>query len=317
METDDVDAPHIRRLTCDNPSPMTLEGTHTYVVGHPEAAEAVIVDPGPEGHREHMQDVFEALGGRAVAEILVTHRHRDHTGAAKTFSARTGAPVRGLEPGQCLPGGQGTVLPLQDGELISVGGTTLTVLHTPGHTSDSVCLWIPEAAASSWGTAQKASPSAPHEQIQADSQSQADADPSPVLMPDAVQNIPPHPEPGAGFMLTGDTILGRGTTMLEFPDGTLTDYLSSLERLATLGDVTVLPAHGPARPGLRERAEQYIVHRQERLDQVRGLLGKHGRELTAEQLGTLLYGDRSTVPEGIITKIAAAQLEHLGHLGEL
>lgn len=308
MENDDV-APHIRRLTCDNPSPMTLEGTHTYVIGHPEAEEAVIVDPGPEGHREHLQAVFSVLADRTVTEILVTHRHGDHTGAAKAFSARTGAPVRGIDPDQCLPGGQGTVLPLADGEVIAAGGTTLAVLHTPGHTSDSVCLWVPEEAAGQRGGRATFSASGP--------QNQADGVPSPTLMPDSTEEVPLPPDMGTGFMLTGDTILGRGTTMLDFPDGTLTAYLASLERLAGLGDVVVLPAHGPTRPSLRETAGRYLAHRQERLDQARELLAEHGHELTAEKLGALIYGERSPLPEGVIAKIASAQLEHLRGLGEL
>lgn len=275
METDDGTAPHIRRVTCDNPSPMTLEGTHTYVIGHQDAEEAVIVDPGPEGHREHLRAVFDALGDRTVTEILVTHRHGDHTGAAKAFSARTGAAVRGLDPRQCLPGGQGTVLPLREGEVITLAGTSVTVLHTPGHTSDSVCLWVPEAEEET------------------------------------------APQPGTGFMLTGDTVLGRGTTMLDFPDGTLTDYLAALHRLAGLGDVVMLPAHGPARPSLRETAEEYLSHREQRLEQIRELLAEHGAGLTAERLGALIYGEQSSLPEGVTTKIAAAQLEHLHSLGEL
>ena len=79
-------------------------------------------------------------------------------------------------------GVQGTVLPLMDGEEIQVAGVSLQVLHTPGHTSDSVCLRLP------------------HD------------------LPEAV--------------LTGDTVLGRGTTMIDHPDGSLADYLASLERLS-------------------------------------------------------------------------------------
>ncbi len=54
----------------------------------------------------------------------------------------------------------------------------------------------------------------------------------------------------AGSALTGDTILGRGTTMIDHPDGRLGDYLSSLNRLERLGPAVVLPAHGPVLPAL-------------------------------------------------------------------
>ena len=250
----------VQQITCDNPSPMTLEGTNTYLIGDPQAAEVVVVDPGPEGHPEHIRAILETAGQRTVTQILVTHRHRDHLGAAKQLSARTGAPVRGADPGVCLPGGEGTVLPLREGERIAAAGSSLTVLHTPGHTSDSVCFWLPQAQA----------------------------------------------------VLTGDTVLGRGTTMLDYPDGTLTDYLDSLHRLAEYRDALLLPAHGPVHERLGPVVEQYIEHRQQRLEQVRGLLAEHG-PMNAEELGRHIYGERSELDPRIISMIAAAQLDYLRH----
>lgn len=140
-------------------------------------------------------------------------------------------------------------------------------MHTPGHTSDSVCFFLPDEGAD-------------------------------------------------GAMLTGDTLLGRGTTMLDHPDGTLTDYLASLRHLTEFGDAEMLPAHGPARDFLAETARTYITHREQRLDQVRELVAAHG-SLEAEHLGQLIYGHQTSLPERITTKIAAAQLDHLRHLGDL
>lgn len=251
----------VQQLTCDNPSPMTLEGTNTYLIGDQDAADVVVIDPGPEGHPEHIRAVLEAAGQRTVTQILVTHRHGDHLGAAKQLSSWTGAPVRGADPGVCLPGGEGTVLPLTEGESIPAGGGSITVLHTPGHTSDSVCFWLP----------------------------------------------------GAQAMLTGDTVLGYGTTMLDYPDGTLTDYLNSLNRLAEYRNALLLPAHGPVHPQLGPVVEQYIQHRHQRLDQVRGLLAEHG-PMEAEELGRHLYGERSELDPRIISMIARAQLAHLNAL---
>lgn len=268
--------PTLTRITCDNPSPMTLEGTNTYIISAEGASEAVIVDPGPQGHHDHLHAVLNAVGGRSVTEILVTHRHRDHTGAAKEFSARTGAPVRGYDADHCLPV-QGTVLPLMDGEEIQVAGVSLQVLHTPGHTSDSVCFWIPQA------------------QVEAAT------------------------EPGA--MLTGDTILGEGTTMLDHPDGTLSDYMESLRLLGGFGGVGMCPAHGPEREDLSVMAGRYLKHREERLAQTRELIAEHrartDEALDAGTLGRLIYGERAQVPERVIEQIAASQLAHLRDLGEI
>jgi glyoxylase-like metal-dependent hydrolase (beta-lactamase superfamily II) len=75
-------------------------------------------------------------------------------------------------------------------------------------------------------------------------------------------------DPAAPAVLTGDTILGRGTAVVAHPDGRLGDYLASLDRLRALGDLLVLPGHGPPRAGLGQVAADYLNHRMERLAQV-------------------------------------------------
>lgn len=75
-----------------------------------------------------------------------------------------------------------------------------------------------------------------------------------------------------GAVLTGDTILGEGTTMLDHPDGTLADYLDSLERLEDAGPLTVLPAHGPVPAPLETIARDYLDHREGRLAQIERVL---------------------------------------------
>jgi glyoxylase-like metal-dependent hydrolase (beta-lactamase superfamily II) len=80
---------------------------------------------------------------------------------------------------------------------------------------------------------------------------------------------------GAAAVLTGDTILGRGTTVVAHPDGVLADYLGSLRRLAGLDAVTVLPGHGPELPDAASAAAGYLAHREQRLDQVRAVLAEH------------------------------------------
>ena len=257
----------VSRVRCANPSPMTLEGTNTYVIGGRED-DVVLIDPGPADHPEHLEAVLEVVAGRRVSQILVTHHHRDHTGAVEAFMERTGAPVRGHAESQCRAGDVGgPPAQLRHGEQLHAGSTSIRVVHTPGHTSDSVCFFLPDEGAD-------------------------------------------------GAMLTGDTLLGRGTTMLDHPDGTLTDYLASLRHLTEFGDAEMLPAHGPARDSMAETARTYITHREQRLDQVRELVAAHG-SLEAEHLGQLIYEHQTSLPERITTKIAAAQLDHLRHLGDL
>ncbi|MBD7957610.1 MBL fold metallo-hydrolase [Microbacterium sp. Sa4CUA7] len=85
-----------------------------------------------------------------------------------------------------------------------------------------------------------------------------------------------------GSMLTGDTILGRGTTIIAAPDGSLADYLASLDRLRGYGAIPVLPAHGPMLPDLAAVSCSYAAHRRTRLDEVRAALTTLGASASTD-----------------------------------
>lgn len=123
----------VRRRRAENPGPMTLDGTNSYVVAAPCARGVVVVDPGPL-LEDHLADL---AGAGAVELILITHHHGDHTDGSARLHELTGAPVRAALPEFCLGADA-----LYDGELIHAGGLTLEVLATPGHTSDSVCFAV-------------------------------------------------------------------------------------------------------------------------------------------------------------------------------
>ena len=89
--------------------------------------------------------------------------------------------------------------------------------------------------------------------------------------------------PQDGSLLTGDTVLGRGTTVVAYPDGTLVRYLDSLHRLRELVAESqlqaILPGHGPTLDQPGAVIDYYLAHRHERLEQVRAVvaeLGGHG-----------------------------------------
>jgi glyoxylase-like metal-dependent hydrolase (beta-lactamase superfamily II) len=90
-------------------------------------------------------------------------------------------------------------------------------------------------------------------------------------------------------VLTGDTILGRGTTVVAHPDGVLADYLRSLHRLAGLGGITVLPGHGPELADAGAAASAYLAHREQRLDQVRAAVA--AGDDTPSQIVASVYAD--------------------------
>lgn len=112
-------------------------------------------------------------------------------------------------------------------------------------------------------------------------------------------------------VLTGDTILGRGTTVLALPDGTLTDYLSSLDRLEALGELSVLPAHGPRLPSLVDVVRAYRAHRLQRLDQLRSALDVLGPSADVEQVTDLVYADVDPSVRAAAEQSVRVQLDHL------
>ncbi|WP_425863681.1 MBL fold metallo-hydrolase [Arthrobacter sp. TWP1-1] len=248
----------VRRRRAENPGPMTLDGTNSYVLSAPDSTGVVVVDPGPD-LAPHLAELAAA---GTVQLILITHRHGDHTDGSATLHALTGAPVRAFLPEYCHAGE-----PLSDGEIIKAGGLTIEVLATPGHTSDSLCFFIKDA----------------------------------------------------GVVLTGDTVLGQGTTVLDYPDGKLVDYLESLEALRLLGlahsPVVGLPGHGPVLPDIAATVVAYQAHRHERLGQVRAaverLRSQKGVEPTAADVVDLVYGDVPANVLGAAALSVEAQLEYL------
>lgn len=112
-------------------------------------------------------------------------------------------------------------------------------------------------------------------------------------------------------VLTGDTVLGRGTTVVAHPDGVLADYLESLGRLRGLGEVLVLPGHGPELPSAAIAAAQYLAHRAERLDQVRAALARLGPDASARDIVEDVYADvdRAVWPAAELS--VRAQLDYL------
>jgi glyoxylase-like metal-dependent hydrolase (beta-lactamase superfamily II) len=115
----------------------------------------------------------------------------------------------------------------------------------------------------------------------------------------------------ARAMFTGDTILGRGTTVVAAPDGDLGAYLNSLERLGTYDGVPMMPGHGPAQADVAAVAEVYLAHRRERLAQVRAAVAA-GAD-TPGKVVDLVYPDIEPGVRFAAEWSAAAQLDYLRH----
>lgn len=225
--------PWVCRVTARNPGPFTFKGTNSYIVGTTGLA---VIDPGPDDD-EHLNALLEAIGGRPVSHIVVSHTHRDHSPLAARLSAATGArtyaegphrtarPAPGPSP---LESGADTAFmpdeTLTEGQLLTGDGWTLKTVLTPGHTANHAAFALE----------------------------------------------------GTGLLFSGDHVMAWSTTIVAPPDGSMSDYMASLDRLIARGDRLLLPGHGgpvrnPARylRGLKEHRlarEQAILERLRRGD---------------------------------------------------
>ena len=135
--------PLVTRVLAPNPSPMTLDGTNTYVVGAPGSGQAFVVDPGPDdaAHLGAVEAALAVRGARCVA-VLVTPHHGDHAEAAVPWGRRFGAPVGAASGAVAGPAGR----LLEPGERLSLAGTAVDVVPTPGHTSDHLAFRLESGA---------------------------------------------------------------------------------------------------------------------------------------------------------------------------
>jgi len=136
--------PGIRRIVAPNPSPYTLHGTGTYIVGKNKLA---IVDPGPN-IPSHIEAIINQTKNEKITHIIVTHTHSDHSPAAKPLSEITGAVVMGYGPHGSSGGEEGADLNfmpdhfLKDKEIIKGDNWSIECIHTPGHTSNHICYGV-------------------------------------------------------------------------------------------------------------------------------------------------------------------------------
>ncbi len=251
-------------VLADNASPMTLDGTNTWVLRDPDSSASIVVDPGPP-LEDHLRAVEDAAG--SVGLVLLTHHHLDHSEAAKDWATRWGCQVRALDRSLQL-GGEG----LRDGDVVGLGDVEVRVVATPGHTADSLSFLVP----------------------------------------------------AEGAVLTGDTVLGRGTTVVAHPDGRLGAYLDSLDRLHALAEThevtAIWPGHGPVIEDALGALDHYRAHRQERLEQVRSALADLEAQPHPEGAPTdglprriveIVYADVDPVLWGAAELSVRAQLDYL------
>ncbi|MDA1306034.1 MAG: MBL fold metallo-hydrolase [Acidobacteria bacterium] len=125
-------------LTClaaRNPGTLTGPGNNTFLL---DGAEPTLIDAGV-GHPEHLDSLAQALGGRMLQRVLVTHGHPDHASGVPALRERWPS----VEICAWTEGPSADWRTLADGDEVVAGDQPLTVVHTPGHAADHVCFWEP------------------------------------------------------------------------------------------------------------------------------------------------------------------------------
>ena len=139
--------PGIRRIVARNPSPFTLHGTGTYIVGRGRVA---VIDPGP-ALPAHIDAILRATAGETISHVLVTHCHRDHSPGCGLLAEHVDAETYAFGP----HGGRDAALAatveegadwdfepdirVAHGEILTGEDWTIECVHTPGHTSNHMC----------------------------------------------------------------------------------------------------------------------------------------------------------------------------------
>lgn len=244
--------PGVRRIVAPNPSPMTAQGTCSYVLG---AGRVAVIDPGP-ADGGHIRAILDGLDrGEVVEAILVTHAHLDHSPGARLLAEATGAAVhafgppeagrsevmRGLAASGMAGGGEGVDAGfrpdavLADGAEIGGAGWQVRALHTPGHFGNHLSFV--------WGAR----------------------------------------------IFTGDVVMGWSSTLISPPDGDLGDYFRALERLRAEAARVFYPGHGAPVTATAARLEELARHRHDRTDQIRAALAEGAQTVAA--ITALIYTD--------------------------
>ena len=264
--------PGLRRIVAPNPSSMTYRGTNTYLLGTLGLA---VIDPGPD-HAGHLAAILEAVAPeQQITHIFVTHAHLDHSPLARGLSNLTGAPVYAFGPAEA--GRSAVMQELAQSGLVG-GGEGIDTKFMPDHALKDGAVITGEG----WS-------------LQA------------IHTPGHIGN---HLCFGWNDVcFTADHVMGWSTSLVSPPDGDLTDFLTSCQKLTDRSWSVFYPGHGAPIMDPAARLEWLVAHRKSRETSILDTL-KTGT-FSAAELARAIYTD---VPEALL---GAAERNVLAHLIDL
>jgi len=262
----------ITRVTAPNASAYTFTGTNSFLLGHERVA---VLDPGPDDPA-HLMALVDAIGGRPVDAIILTHTHRDHSASAARLARdleaplwfggphRLSRPLRRFERNPIRKSCDWDLVPgrvLTDGEAINAGDLPLVVHATPGHCANHLAF------------------------------------------------------SSGDILLSGDHVMGWNSTLVSVPDGSMADYLASLDKVIALPCRQYLPAHGGPIADGPGYATALRAHRQMRNEQVVEAVSKGAHSVRA--IVAAIYPSQPLPVRLAARMTIAAHVEYLEGMGLL
>lgn len=259
----------VRRLTARNPSPFTFHGTNSYLVGGDGAL--AVIDPGPEDP-SHLESLLKAVGGRPVSHIFVTHTHRDHSPLAGRLAEMTGAKIAAADSHRAA-------LTQAAPETNRLDAGADRDFRPDIRLADDMLVegegWTIRA----------------------------------VHTPGHAANHCVFALEGTKTAFSGDHVMAWSTTVVAPPDGSMADYMASLDRLIERDDHLLLPGHGGPVTQPRQFLRGLKTHRKMRERAILERLAAGDR--TIPEIVRTIYRDTDPRLHG------AAALSVLAHLEDL
>jgi len=234
-------APGVRALVANNPGPFTFAGTVSYIIGGGGRGKVAILDPGPDDEA-HIAALLDAVRGETVSAILVTHTHRDHSPAVPKIKAATGATVYAEGPHRLAR-------PLNIGEASRLDAGADLDFRPDVALADGAVLtgdgWTIEA----------------------------------ITTPGHTANHMAYALKEADLIFSGDHVMAWSTPIVAPPDGAMSDYMASLQKLSRRREPLYLPGHGGPVHDAPRFVQSYIRHRQAREASILHRLGKGAADI--------------------------------------
>ncbi|WEA26397.1 MBL fold metallo-hydrolase [Rhizobium binxianense] len=241
------------------------------------SSSVAVIDPGPEDEA-HYQALMAALGGRAVTHIVVSHTHRDHSPLSRRLQAATGAVTVGQGPHR-------PARPLREGE-INPFSESSDIAFVPDITlSDGETL-----SGDGWAL-------------------------TAVLTPGHTANHAAFALAGRDILFSGDHVMAWSTSIVAPPDGSMADYMVSLERLMEREDRLLLPGHGGPVTQPSTFLKALKAHRLRREQAVLARVQAGDRQIA--EMVKVIYRDTDPKLHGAAALSVLAHIEHLMERGEI